>query len=493
LQLKTALRMNSLMAKKIYSVLVCLMIISSVARAASTDTLKYSVFGKVIVYKPATSANAFVLFISGENGWNRGAADMAKQIVAQGAIVVGIDSRNYLKRLKTESLKCYYPAGDLEELSMFLQKKYKLNQYFKPVLIGYSLGATLAYGALAQAPANTFKGALALAFNPALKTNKSLCAGSGLKQHKLKDGTSNYLEASNKLTAPFIVLHGSNDKVCPLAESQQFIKGVNTGQLIELPNVGHDFEVSSTWLPEYIQAYKKIIAAPSFAEQKAAQNALAQSQKLEPLPSDFPVIAIPTAIKDTLPMVFFISGDGGWTSFDNSLAEALAAKGMPVAGLDAQKYFWNAKTPTETAIAVSKAVQHYMQLWNKKRFILAGYSFGACVVPFIANLLPAQLKESMEGVYSLSPDETADFEIHISDMLNLGTSDANYKVTDEIKRIRQLHPVCIFGIEESVTTRAHFSEAGAKIITVPGNHHYNDNPSAAAGAIINESKKIQSR
>jgi len=78
-------------------------------------------------------------------------------------------------------------------------------------------------------------------------------------------------------------------------------------------------------------------------------------------------------------------------------------------------------------------------------------------------------------------------------MLDLGTSDANYKVTDEIKRIRQLHPVCIFGIEESAATRVHFSEAGAKIITVPGNHHYNDNPSAAANAIVNETVKINTK
>ena len=486
--------MNRLPAiNKIFSGLVFLLIINCVAYASTTDTLKYSVFGRVIVYKPANPANAVVLFISGENGWNKGAAVMAKHIVTQGAIVVGIDCRNYLKRLKTQSLKCYYPAGDLEELSMFLQKKYKLSQYYKPILIGYSSGATLAYGALAQAPANTFKGALALAFNPEIKTSKPLCAGSGLKQHKMKNGTSNYLEASDKLTAPFITLHGSSDKVCPLVESQQFIKGVNTGQMIELPNVGHDFGVSSTWLPQFIQAYKKILAAPSFAEQKAAQNATAKSQKLEPLPEDFPVIVIPTAIKDTLPMVFFISGDGGWTSFDNSLAEALAAKGMPVAGLDAQKYFWNAKTPNETSLAVSKAVQHFMQQWNKKNFILVGYSFGACVVPFIANLLPAKLKESLEGVYSLSPDETADFEIHISDMLDLGTSDAHYKVTDEIKRIRQLHPVCIFGIQESAATRAHFSEAGAKIITVPGNHHYDDNPSVAATVIVNETVKIHTK
>jgi type IV secretory pathway VirJ component len=347
------------------------------------------------------------------------------------------------------------------------------------------------YGALVQAPANTFKGAMALAFSPEIAINKSLCTGSGLKQHTTSAGKLYYLEASDKLTAPFIILHGAKDQVCSLDETRLYIKGVNTGQLIELPIVGHGFAVSSEWLPQFDEAFKSILKAPSFAEQKAAQNALTQLQKLVPLPGDFPVVAIPSAIKDTLPMVFLVSGDGGWTSFDNSLGEALAAKGMPVVGLDAQKYFWNEKTPEETAITVSKAVQHFMQQWNKKKFILAGYSFGACVVPFIAERLPAGLKESMEGVYCLSPDETADFEIHISDMLDLGTSSDRYNVIEEIKKIRQLHPICIFGKDESAKIRSHFGETGVRIISLSGDHHYDDNPSAAATAILNETTKTR--
>ena len=470
-------------------VLLILNAMAGHALAVSTDTLNYTVFGKVIIYKPAMATSAVVLFLSGENGWNKGTSDMAKNIVSQGTMVIGIDSRYYLKRLKIQSSKCYYPAGDLEELSMFLQKKFKLNQYYKPILIGYSVGATLAYCALAQTPANTFKGALALAFSPALKSDKLFCEGSGLKQHSAKAGKTTTFEASDKLTAPFIIFQGAADKTFTIAESRQFIKAVNTGQLVELPNVGHDFTVSASWYPQFIEAYKKILAAPSFAEQKLAQNAFAESQKPVALPEDFPVITIPAAIKDTLPMIFLISGDGGWTSFDNSLAESLAAKGMPVAGLDAQKYFWNAKTPEETAAAVAKAIMHFMQQWNKKKFILAGYSFGASVVPFIADRLPESIKMAMTGVYSLSPDETADFEIHISDMLEIGTSDHNYKVTGEIRKIIRFHPVCIFGIKENADTRSRFGEAGAKIITIPGNHHYNDNPAAAADAIYTDATK----
>ena len=91
---------------------------------------------------------------------------------------------------------------------------------------------------------------------------------------------------------------------------------------------------------------------------------------------ELPLTIIPTRSKDdTLSIAFLISGDGGWTSFDQSVGEALAEKGIAVLGLDAQKYFWNSKTPLETANAVSKAVEHYLQQWNKKTFILVGYSF----------------------------------------------------------------------------------------------------------------------
>jgi type IV secretory pathway VirJ component len=133
-------------------------------------------------------------------------------------------------------------------------------------------------------------------------------------------------------------------------------------------------------------------------------------------------------------MVFILSGDGGWTSFDQTLGESMAEKGMPVVGLDAQKYFWNFKTPDEAASDVAKAVQHYMQQWNKNKFILVGYSFGACVAPFIARKFSTMIKGELLGVYSLSPDELADFEIHYTDMLSIGNSNDNYNVLEEIKR-----------------------------------------------------------
>lgn len=453
--------------------------------ASSIDTLKLGAFGKVTIYKPKGTPNAVVLFVSGDGGWNSGVVDMAKNIVDQGALVAGIDIQHYFKAIKKEKSKCYYPAGDFEELSLLLQKKVKMNQYLKPILVGYSSGATLVYGMLAQAPANTFSGAIALGFCPDIETDKTLCDGSGLTSHVLKEGKAYYLEKTEKLTAPFIVLQGTTDQVCNYADTKKYMEGLKQGKLISLSKVGHGFSVTKNWLPEFIAAYKEILSTPNYAKQKSEQNPLLKEQTLTPLPFEMPLTLIPTRSKDeSLPIAFLISGDGGWTSFDQSVGEALAEKGLNIVGLDAQKYFWNSKTPAETAIAVSKAVEHYLQQWNKKTFILVGYSFGASVVPFVAADLSESLKEKLKGVYALSPDAKADFEIHIADMLSLESSKDNYDVISELKKIKMYNPVCFFGSEEDAVLRDRFSEAGIKTIELPGSHHYNNDYNKIAESIL---------
>lgn len=477
---------------KIAILILSLFIFGYNALASSADTIKVGAFGKITLYKPKTTPNAVVLFVSGDGGWNSGVVDMAKSIVEQGALVAGIDIQHYFKAIKNEKSKCYYPAGDFEELSLILQKRIKMKEYLKPILVGYSSGATLVYGMLAQAPANTFSGAIALGFCPDIETDRTLCDGSGLTSHVLKEGKAFYLEKTEKLTAPFIVLQGTTDQVCNYADTKKYMEGLKQGKLITLSKVGHGFSVTKNWLPQFIEAYKEILNTPNYARLKAEQNLLLKEQHLTPLPFEMPLILIPAKSKEEdLPIAFLISGDGGWTSFDQSVGEALAGKEIAVIGLDAQKYFWNAKTPQETSNAISKTIEHYLQQWNKKTFVLVGYSFGASVIPFVAANIAEPLKEKLKGIYVLSPDTKADFEIHISDMLSLESSNDHYDVISELKKIKPYNPVCFFGNEEEETIRKRFSEAGIKIVDLPGSHHYNNDYNKIAESIFNELKQTK--
>lgn len=471
------------MKQLIASILFFLFYISS-SFALTQETITYKGFGKIVIYHPSKPPTSVALFISGDGGWQFGVINMAKNIAAQGALVAGIDAKQYARSLSKLSAACYYPAADFERLSLMLQKKYKFANYTKPVLIGYSYGAVLVYGLLAQAPANTFKGAIAIGFCPDIDLKKPLCEGNGLTSHILKAGKSYYLDRTQKLTAPFIALNGLKDVTCPFAATKEFLKNMPFAELVTLPKIGHGFSIAGNWLPQFNLAYNKILQTPSYTDVKVVQNGLFNIQNMIKLPGDLPLTIVPALPNSKMPMVFMISGDGGWTSFDHTLAETFAKKGIPVVGLDAQKYFWNAKTPQETTVEITKAVSHYLQQWNKKSFILVGYSFGACVAPFVANRFPDFLKKSLSGICLISPEEFGDFEIHVSDMLSIGSRNKQFDVLSEIRKIKEIKPVCIFGEEEDPLIRQRFESPGVKIITLPGSHHFNNNYSLIVENIL---------
>jgi type IV secretory pathway VirJ component len=452
----------------LFFLLTGLWMTSSASAQTDTSSVTYGKFGKIMVYMPKGAPTSVILFVSGDGGWNGIVTKMAATLVAKGAMVLGIDARHYGYYLSKRTSDCLYPAADFEELSLSVQKKYKFSNYYKPVLLGYSYGAVLIYGILAQAPANTFKGAVALGFCPDINLKRPLCKGSGLTQHVLKPGVSFYLERSEKLTAPFIVLNGLKDQTCPFEATANFMKDMPNSELVAL-KVGHGFSAVNNWQSPLADAYQKVNDAAGYANIKMVNN--------------LPLNIVPSARKNSLPLVFMISGDGGWTSFDQSLAEALAVNGLSVVGLDAQKYFWKEKTPAGATEDIARAIIQYRTQMDKDGFVLAGYSFGASVVPFVASRFPPGLKSKLKGVVSLSPDETADFEIHIADMLNIGGGGDKYNVLNEFKKIKGIPVVCYFGSAEDEATRLKFSKNGIKVGVMPGNHHFNDDFSGIARAI----------
>ena len=250
--------------KKTFFLSIGLIILGLKSFSGSVDTLTFGPFGKVPIYQPDKTPEAVVLLVSGDGGWNKTPMEWAAKIADQGALVAGIDIVHYFKKIKSEKAKCYYPASDFENLSMTLQKKYKFKQYIKPILIGYSSGATLVYGILGQAPGNTFKGAIALGFCPDIEIDRPLCSQSGLTSHVLKEGKSYYLEATKSLTAPFIVLEGMDDKVCSYEDTKKFMENMPMAELVSLPNVGHGFAVAKSSLPQLIAAYQKILKEPAY-------------------------------------------------------------------------------------------------------------------------------------------------------------------------------------------------------------------------------------
>lgn len=471
--------------KKIFVIIILMMTLGSYAYSVTIDSLIVSPFGKVTIYIPAKVPDEVIFWVPGNKEAPVEDIGMAGKFADLGTFVIEINLQAYFQRIKNSKMQCYYPAGDFESLSMAIQKKYNFKNYYKPILVGYSSGASLVYAMLAQAPGNTFKGAIALDFCPELESEKPMCKGVGLTSYATKPGKSYYIEAAKHLAVPFIVLQGMNDQVCTYENIKKFMENMPNGELVSIPNAGHGFSVVKDALPQLLTAYQKIVGEPGFSDKITAKNTTQQKQELAVLNTTLPLTIIPSDAKDNLPLVVFISGDGGWSTLDHGVSVKLAADGMPVLGLDSQKYFWDEKQPKETADEIARAVSYYLKLWNRSSFIIVGYSFGACVAPFIANNFSPQVKEILKGVFCLSPDESGDFEIHIADMLSFKTNE-KYDVLNEMKSISALNPVCIFGSEENAELRNKFTVKGIKVEILSGAHHYDNNYSAIVGIIFKD-------
>ena len=123
----------------------------------------------------------------------------------------------------------------------------------------YSLGATLVYGALVQAPAHTFAGAISMGFCPEMPLDKPLCQGEGLQQkpYSTKKEKGFSLFPTRSLVDPWIVFQGEMDQVCTEAAIEAYVKEVPFGEIVPLPKVGHGFRVEGNWLPAFTKAFQR--------------------------------------------------------------------------------------------------------------------------------------------------------------------------------------------------------------------------------------------
>jgi type IV secretory pathway VirJ component len=191
---------------------------------------------------------------------------------------------------------------------------------------------------------------------------------------------------------------------------------------------------------------------------------------------NLPLVITNAKIQDgNAPIAFFISGDGGWYHFEQTIANDLAKKGIPTIGLDSRKYFWTRRTPEETTSEMAEALMYYAKLWKRDKFVLMGYSLGAEIVPFIVNRLPKDIKLKVEATVLLSPDITTDFEIHITNMLGVGNKQNTYNTIPELLKMQNIPTLLIFGDGEKTKVPGLLSGTNMKIIKIPGDHHYKSN------------------
>jgi type IV secretory pathway VirJ component len=447
--------------------ILLLTIQSSAMEVTSRDSLNVPSFGKVYIYNRTTTPQNVIVMISGDAGWKSGVTGFSETFSEMNTLVIGVDILQYYKDLRQRTEDCYNVAADFVQLATEVEKKYDFPDYKPPVIMGYSSGATLVYGIMAQARPGTFIGGISLGFCPDIELPKMLCQINDLTETVDVPGKTYLLQPDDKLGNPWIALQGQVDKVCSYSTVADFVSRTKGAELITLPKVGHGFSKWSEFMPQWKDAFNRLIER--YEKDKPPKVNIDDVKNL-------PVIITNSRTQDKqAPVVLLISGDGGWYGFEQSIADNLAKQGIPTVGLDSKKYFWKRRTPEVTASDMAKALSFYGKEWGREKFVLIGYSLGAEIVPFIVNGLPEEIKSKIESAVLLSPAKTTDFEIHISNMLGMGNRQNTYNTIDEIIKMQSVPTLIIFGDGEKTEIPGLLSGTSVTIRKIPGDHHYRFN------------------
>ena len=436
-------------------------------------------FGAVTVYRPRDLAKArgVVLFVSGDGGFKLGVVDMARRLDDR-AIVAGLSMPAWQKMAEAHAGSCWYPAGELEVAAQALEKIYRLPRYVRPILVGYSSGATVVYGALAQAPPTTFRGAVSLGFCPDLEVKRKFCGTKAWRPGWDEKKKQSWLPEDPDMTeregggAKWIALQGMIDQVCAPPQTVAFVGKVPHAEVVSLDRVGHGFSVPSRWGAAFDRSVAEMLESRSILDPlphtvrqdpvfKSPEDVTAKLQAL-----DLPLLV--TWPPGARAVDIFVSGDGGWADLDEGVAARLASSGIAVVGWNALRYFWLGKTPQGFADDLARVVR---ALPEDAAIFAGGYSFGAETVPVVVAAASDPALKRIAGLTLVGPGTYAAFEVSPLDWIRTSTQATAHPVRPAIERAAR--PVLCVSSDDDADSGCPAGPLPAYTRSVvPGGHHF---------------------
>ncbi len=412
---------------------------------------------------PAHKIEGLVIMISDRQGWDARATALARHLTESGEVVVGLDLPVYVAALKKETNDCVLVTRDLEILSRDVERDLPFSEFRPPLILGIGAGSGLAYAAVGQVLPNTFAGGIGLGFDPVIDVGHKLCLplvptppGAPLRYGPAPDHDTPFLFSPAPSFAP---------------EVAAFLTGMPQAHLIS--DTSNDFAVVDTAVGQVRRVGKPEISIDGL-----------------PIVELSPSSAVANG---SLPLIIFYSGDGGWRDIDKKIGASLADRGYFVVGIDSLRYFWRRKEPHEMASDLDRLIRHYHARFQDSGVILVGYSFGADLLPFMVNRLPADTRSDIKLISLLGIADRASFEIRLQGILGASNKDGP-PTLPEIEKLRTIPVQCVFGSDE------HDSVCDEKALDgivmrdqMTGGHHFNGDYHFIADLIVGADKARMDR
>ena len=437
--------------------------------ARTQETFAFAPFGTVHVYAPAGTPDQVVLFVSGDGGWNLGVdpdGDAGCRPRARSSS--GIDIRALPRRASSPGGLVRVPRGQpgaararraaaaaparvprADPRRLLLRRDARLRR-------------------ARAGPAETFRGAISLGFCTDLELRTPLCPGRGLASRPLPKGVGRDLEPFPALGVPWAVLQGEIDQVCAPAGTARFVAQVGSA-------------------PGSSRCRRSATASPSprAGSRSTSTRTGARRSSHGRSARRRPRLTCRGGGRARRPRPRRGARDergGGdlWPSCSPATAagrDRQGGRGAPrgrrrpgVVGWNSLKYYWTPRTP-EAAARRPRAHPRRTTCASgaPARVLLAGYSFGADVLPFLVNRLPPELRSRVGARRLLGLSRDATFEFHVS-----GLDRRRARRVPDGARGRPAAPapvLCLRG-EDEADSAAGLRSPPAEVRVLPGGHHF---------------------
>jgi len=414
--------------------------------------LSDKIYGNIQVARPFITYRELVVVFADTGKYPAG--DLAHRIAQSGAAVAIVDTARAMQALASGKNNCLNADRVMEPMGI-LSNWAKASKDKRTIMAGIGDGGLLPFLSAGTKSGGASRN-LSVAFSVKLPDGTGICsplASAITEGHRV-------LASSPALNGKWLATWTDQ----PDDGTAVFVRGLSGAKTAIAP---YDTSLDAVAVKEI----QKIIAE----EKQTPAN-------------PFPVVELPATNPNETVTLFF-SGDGGWRDLDRAVAGQMAELGYPVVGVDTLRYFWSRKTPEEAASDLAATMAYYRKAWGAKTFVLAGFSFGADILPAIYNRLSEPDRENVALLVLLAISRTADFEIHVSGWM--GKNSNGFPILPELSRIQGNKLLCIIGQEEKADSVCDtLSIPGAKLIELPGGHHFDQDYPKLAMRIIGMYRQI---
>ncbi len=481
---------------------LCLWLLSQPALADVTEETLISDAGTLHLVHPEGEPKGLVLFLPGTSGWDSDAAATAGEVADQGHLVAGIDwpalaqqrpeppwwdlgaalSRllHWIEALwsgqnaEPAPSSCWDLGVDLARIEQWVEKRETLPKGTLPILLGRAEGGTLVYAALLQTPPNRFHAAVSLGFCPRWPVVVPACQREGLTAALIQ---GDRLLPASQVSSGWFLFDAENPSTCLSDPPADFIKPIANARMAAAgpsPSPAPDGEVTLSPLASLFQWLD-----PRIPDQVGVVSAQGDTAGL-------PLVEIRASQEDPATFAIMLSGDGGWAALDRAVSARLAMRGISTVGWDSLGYFWKARSPAEASRDLARVIRHYLSVWHKERVILIGFSFGAEVLPFMANDLPDDLRPRVELAALLSVGRTAMFQFHLSDWLEAVRGKDALPELPQIQALDWTRRLCIYGEDDDQSLCPDLVGTGVEVRKMRGDHHFDEDYAGVAEIILGQ-------